>query len=169
MKYYSILSWVIVLGMSVSAPQKCEKETPKKVTVSPITFDQFQSMVANVKDDRLYIYNFWATWCKPCVAEMPYFEKIQQEYQEQVKLVFVSLDNPKNLEKRVIPFVREKQIEAPVILINEKSLKAEYINSVNKEWGGAIPATLFVRKNNKIFHEGDLDYEQLKAKIEPLL
>lgn len=168
MKYYSLFSWIIVFGLGAAAPQKCTSKKEELVTVEAITFDQFESMVATSNGDMVYIYNFWATWCKPCVAEMPYFEQIQQEYQEKVKLVFVSLDNPKMLEKRVIPFVREKQIQAQVVLINE-NFKDEYINTVNKQWEGSIPATLFVRKEDKIFHEGDLNYEQLKAKIEPLL
>ena len=37
----------------------------------------------NQPTDTLIVYNFWATWCRPCVAELPYFEKLNQEYAEK--------------------------------------------------------------------------------------
>src|SRR5215216_2909137 len=58
--------------------------------------------------DTLYIVNFWATWCKPCVAELPDFEKINQEYKGQkVKVLFMSMDFKEDMKKRVIPFIKK--------------------------------------------------------------
>ena len=102
---------------------------------------------------------------------MPYFEKLQSEFEGQLKVVFVSLDNPSLLEKRVIPFVREKQIKAEVILLTE-SLKEEYMNRVSEAWeGGSIPATLLVNhtKDLRFFHEQEFTFEELKAVVSPLL
>jgi len=55
------------------------------------------------KDDKIYVINFWATWCAPCIKELPYFEKIKQEYaHKNVEVLLVSLDFPKQVEKKLI-------------------------------------------------------------------
>jgi thiol-disulfide isomerase/thioredoxin len=63
------------------------------------------------KSDTTYVINFWATWCKPCVEEIPHFEKLYATYKNQkVKVIMVSCDFKKQLETRVIPFVQNKKM-----------------------------------------------------------
>lgn len=124
-------------------------------------------------NDTLYIINFWATWCGPCVEEMPYFEKVADDFtNKKVKLIFVSMDNPKILKERVIPFVREKQIRSEVVLLNEKELsQTEWINRIDKDWEGEIPATLFMnnRSETRLFYSKGFSYEELEAIVNPLV
>lgn len=151
--------------------ERAKMATAKGKSVEAMDFESFEQLIEKNKEDVLYIYNFWATWCKPCVEEMPYFEKLQNEFEGQVKVIFVSLDNPTLLEKRVIPFVREKQIKAEVILLTE-SLKEEYMNRISLAWeGGSIPATLVVNhtKDMRFFYEQEFTFEELKVVISPLL
>ena len=125
----------------------------------------------NADNDTMYVINFWATWCRPCVAEMPYFEQLQKEMAaEKVKVQFVSLDFADELEKRVMPFLEKKQLVSSVYLLDEPKYNT-WIDKVSEEWSGAIPATIFVQKSRGIreFHEGDYTFEELKAKVESLM
>lgn len=115
--------------------------------------------------DTVYVVNFWATWCAPCIAELPYFEKLQSVYKDQpLKVLLVSLDFKSKLDKVVIPFVRNKKLNNEVYLLNEPNAQ-EYIDRVSKEWSGAIPATLIYNKNKNIrnFYEKEFTYAELET------
>ncbi len=118
-----------------------------------------------VTSDTLYIVNFWATWCGPCVAELPHFEKINQEYSsKKVKVILLSIDF-EQYRSKLEKFVVSKALKSEVRLFNEKNPN-NWINAVDTEWGGSIPATVLYKKGKKIaFHEGDFSYQGLKSFI----
>lgn len=121
-----------------------------------------------VNNDTTYIINFWATWCAPCVKELPEFDSIGTTYSNQkVKLLLVSLDFKEDIDTKVIPFLKKKGFSAEVVLLDE--LNGNYfIPKVANEWSGAIPSTLIVNNKNKYRHffEKKLSYEFLKTEIE---
>lgn len=122
-------------------------------------------------DDTLYVLNFWATWCRPCVAEMPYFEQVTESYASKpVKVIFISLDFVEDLETRVEPFLKRKKLQSEVVLLDETKYH-EWIDLISPEWSGSIPATLFVNHSRQIrkFHEGDFTFETLSTEIESIL
>lgn len=129
--------------------------------VDLIKFPVLQKKILTA-DAPLTIFNFWATWCGPCIKEMPHFDAYHQD--ENVKVVFVSLDFSDKLEK-VKSFVAKREIKSEVILLDETDYNS-YMDKVSKEWSGAIPATLFVDEWGKTyFHEGEMSKEQLEEKI----
>lgn len=133
----------------------------KKIPVLKI--DKLLSKIEK-NNDTLYIVNFWATWCKPCVAELPDFEKIHQEYKNQkVKVILVTLDFKEELKKRVIPFVAKNKYTVDVILLDETD--GTFIDKVSKDWSGAIPATLIIKNGKKDFVGKKMSYEEIKEKI----
>ena len=87
-------------------------------TVKVVSMPQLQVLAEKQKNDTLYVVNFWATWCKPCVAEMPIFIEADKKYKTQkVKVLFVSLNSTKELPK-VQLFVDNKNIQNPVYLLD---------------------------------------------------
>lgn len=153
--------------LSAAAKQKLLKATGKDV--ERLSLMTFQNLINSNDKDKLYIYNFWATWCKPCIKEMPYFELLQNAYPDKVKVVFVSLDHPQKIQKKVLPFIREKEITAEVVLIENFGDKE--IQAINENWDGAIPATLFVnnQKDVRDFRQQEFEFDELKAVISPYL
>ncbi len=113
-------------------------------------------------NDTTYVINFWATWCKPCVQEMPYFEQLHQEYQgKKVKVILVSLDFSRQLESKLLPFVTDRKLQPEVVALTDSNYNA-WIDMVTPEWSGAIPITI-VRKGDQkhlILQELE-DYEEL--------
>lgn len=123
------------------------------------------------KSDTTYVLNFWATWCKPCVTELPYFEQTQQKYLKQkLKVVLISMDFARELTTRVIPFVVERKLTSQVWLLNEPDANS-WIEKVSKEWSGAIPATLIFNnaKGKKVFIEQKLDGLRLEKELSDFL
>jgi thiol-disulfide isomerase/thioredoxin len=133
-------------------------------TIGKIDAEQLVSLTTR-SDDTTYVINFWATWCSPCVKEIANFEKVHQEYQnEKLKVILVSLDFPNQLEKRVIPFLREKGISASVNIMTDTDYNA-WIDRVDPSWSGAIPATLIYQGNRRVFLEKELTYTELMNNV----
>ncbi len=136
--------------------------------VSVMDFDTFAPRMTKT-NDSIYVINFWATWCAPCVREIPVFEQLHAQYKDQkVKVLLVSLDFPDHLESRVIPFIREHQLKSEVILLDDPDAN-RWIPLVNESWTGAIPATIIYSREFRDFYQKEFKFEELENIILPLL
>ncbi len=119
------------------------------------------------KTDTIYVINFWGTFCKPCVAEIPYLQAISKKYAAQkVKLLLVSLDLPAYYPERIKLFAKKNNITASIAWLNETD--ADYFCTlIDKSWSGSIPATLFVnsKKGYRKFLEAELSAEQFEKEL----
>lgn len=130
--------------------------------VNLLTVDQLEQRIKGGQD-TVYIINFWATWCAPCIEELPYFERFSTDRkQEPVKVLLVSLDFRSKLESTVKPFVKKMNLQNEVYLLNEKNQQT-YIDKIDKNWSGAIPATLIINRkhNSRKLIEKELSYQEL--------
>lgn len=121
------------------------------------------------KNDTTYVVNFWATWCKPCIAELPYFEKINRSYSEKkVKVILVSLDFPKKVESQVLPFIEKNKLQSHIVLLDDPDANS-WIPKVDETWSGAIPATLIYKNDSRKFYEKSFTYDELENEIQSIL
>ncbi|MFN3530192.1 MAG: TlpA disulfide reductase family protein [Bacteroidia bacterium] len=128
--------------------------------VGLINRTQLYALLA-ISDDTVRVVNFWATWCGPCVAELPYFEKLErQKGSDPLQVILVSLDFPSKLQKKVIPFVKKRKLQSQVLLLDGGDPN-EWIDRVEARWTGSIPATLFLFKGRRIFYEGQISEQEL--------
>jgi thiol-disulfide isomerase/thioredoxin len=120
------------------------------------------------QDDTLRVVNFWATWCGPCVQELPHFEKLQRNHHDKpLKVILVSLDFPSQLQKRVVPFVKKRKLTATVLLLDGGDPN-QWIDRVEPRWSGSIPATLFLYKGKRLFYEGQLSEADLYKYVQQI-
>ncbi|WP_223033768.1 TlpA family protein disulfide reductase [Hanstruepera marina] len=123
----------------------------------------------NLKDDHVYVVNFWATWCAPCVKELPFFEQLGENYKDNnVKVVLISLDFPKDYESKLIPFIEKNKLQSKILVLDDPDMNS-WIPKVNPDWEGAIPATLIYNKDKKQFYEQSFTYEELKTEVNKFL
>ncbi|MES2286883.1 MAG: TlpA disulfide reductase family protein [Bacteroidota bacterium] len=156
MKHFLIISFALLVHITIYSQN-----------VSVIKITDLEKRIRN-NSDTTYIVNFWATWCVPCVKELPDFDSINSTYiNKKVKVILVSLDFKEDLKIKLMPFISTKKIRSEVVLLDE--LNANYfIPKISDEWTGAIPATLIINNQKKInrFFEKKLNYEFLKTEIE---
>jgi thiol-disulfide isomerase/thioredoxin len=157
-KKYKILLFVFLHIVQLAIGQTT------KNSVDIVAFNWFEQQ-RNVYNDTTYVINFWATWCIPCVAELPHFEAITEKYKTQkVKVILVSLDFAKTINKQLMPFLAKKNIKSKVVLLNDPDYNA-WIDKVNPTWSGGLPATLIF--NNKTsfvqFFEKELTFVELDS------
>jgi thiol-disulfide isomerase/thioredoxin len=107
--------------------------------------DRLERRISN--PDTLYVVNFWATWCKPCIEEMPAFDSLASEVKGPVKILLVSLDFREELRRKVNPFLIKRKVKNECVLLDETDGK--FIDRIHPKWSGAIPATL-IRKGTSL-------------------
>jgi len=118
-------------------------------------------MLTNKSNDTTYVVNFWATWCSPCVKEIGFFEELHRNHLDsKVKVILVSLDFPNQLDRRLIPFLKEKEITANVMLVTDLDYNG-WIDRVDPSWSGALPATLIFNGSDRVFLEQELTKDEL--------
>lgn len=102
-------------------------------------------------EDSVYVVNFWATWCKPCVEELPYFAAAADSLAGQkVQFVMVSLDFVKNLNRDVIPFLEKHHLPGRVVLLDETKYN-DWLAKIHPNWGGTIPITTIVSYSRSLY------------------
>jgi len=156
---FGLMSLVVLFALLVMPVLGISQSVPI------ITFDELEHRLGR-GGDTTFVVNLWATWCGPCVRELPYFEALDRS---RAKVLLVSLDFEEVLASKVIPFLEKKEITSEVALL-EQGDPNEWIPRMSETWSGAIPATLFVNtaKDVRNFHEGSFDEGELEAKLTEL-
>lgn len=138
--------------------------TVKAQSVSHVyKIDQLLKRISH--PDTIYVVNFWATWCKPCVQELPAFDSLHiAKKSSNIKVLLVSLDFSDQVEKNVNPFLKKRNMLAECVLLDEVNGNT-YINAISPQWSGAIPATLIKSHSNTAFFEKKLKLADLETAI----
>lgn len=121
--------------------------------------------------DEVLVINFWATFCKPCVAEIPFFIRTVEKYKSsKVALLLVSLDLPSFYPKKIAAFAKKNHFRASIAWLDETN--ADYFcPRVDTAWSGSIPATLVINKKTgfRKFAEEEMSQESFEAIIQQAL
>lgn len=153
MKYLLSIVFLLLLSNTIVA---------QKVAI----FDNYSTLEREVLSDKntIYVVNFWATWCLPCVKELPFFEQLNSE-NKNIKVVLVSLDFKNQYESKLLPFLEKKSIKSEVVLLTDKDYNS-WLPMVDNDWSGSIPATLIIKNGKKIFAERIFSsYQELKEYV----
>ncbi len=132
-----------------------------------VKFDALQKIL-DTKSDQIQVINFWATWCAPCVKELPLLEKLNAQKDLNAKITLINLDYADKLDK-VNEFMVRKNIQSEVLLLDEIDYNS-WIDKVDRSWSGAIPATLIInpRTGKRKFLEKELKEGELEKLIAEL-
>ncbi|RAW03544.1 TlpA family protein disulfide reductase [Pseudochryseolinea flava] len=134
-----------------------------------VKFDHLEKLLADRTRDKIQIVNFWATWCAPCVKELPIFEQYQQANAGNAHVILISLDYADKVDK-VNAFVKKKNLKCEVLLLDETDGNS-WIDKVEPSWGGAIPATIIInpKTGRRKFVEKELKEGDLELLVNELL
>lgn len=161
----AICSLVLVSCKQKEKKESAAKTTLKETLIKQVNFEELKPLLEQ-KDGKTHIINFWATWCKPCVDELPAFEKLHANLNpDKVEVLLVSLDFPNQIEEALLPFIKERQLKPEVIVLDDPD-QNKWINGVDKSWSGAIPATLIYNKDKRAFYEQSFDYDTLLTEVQ---
>lgn len=169
MRYVVLLFLVVFYGCKDEPSQKTETVSEIADTSSSIELEVYDyeglKPFLYKQDDKVHVVNFWATWCAPCIKELPYFEKINKTYADKnVDVLLVSLDFPRQYETKLKPFIKDKKIASKVICFDDTDQNI-WIPAIDSTWSGALPATLIYNQNKRQFYERTFTYNDLEEEL----
>lgn len=147
------------------AAKSLAKWDAEPVTIQTID-DAAVAKLAKNDTENLVVVNLWATWCGPCVAEMPELVTVNRMYRgRKFKLVTISMDEPDKLDD-ALKVLREKHVSATNYLMKGKD-RDSFAEALDKEWPGALPYTLVIAPGGKVVYRkaGAADPLELKRAI----
>jgi len=144
----------LVLGAQLCAAQE----------VRIIKFEALEKII-RTESSQVQVINFWATWCGPCVKELPVFEKLNAQGRSDIKVTLINLDFAEHL-KKVSTFLERRKMKSETLLLDEIDYNS-WIDRVDESWGGAIPATLII--NSKTGQRKFVEKELTEAELENLI
>lgn len=174
--YAMRIFFLVLIGLMFS----CKQETAQKEVVvdedapyvaKALEVVDFEGLKPYLKtnSDKVYIVNFWATWCAPCIKELPYFEQINATYRDKnVEVLLVSIDFPKKYDSHLKPFIAKHQLKSKVMALNDMDSNT-WVPGIDPNWSGAIPATLIFNKDKRQFFEKTFTYEELEKELKGFL
>jgi len=118
--------------------------------------------------DKVLLFNYWATWCKPCVDEFPDLMKLHKNYKDKdFKLIFVSLDFGEDFKDEITTFLKENGVDFDTYY-NNFNKDEELLNYVDKNWEGGIPGTFIYDKTGKLRKSmvGKHDDDEFKKEVD---
>ncbi|MDW8203650.1 MAG: TlpA disulfide reductase family protein [Cytophagales bacterium] len=155
--------WLLLV--SYWLPLSCYSQ---QVTV--VNIEQVTDLMQN-QSDTVYVVNFWATWCAPCVKELPEFVQLHEAYQNRkVRVQLISIDFRSALESSLKPLLQRKNITCPVWLLNNTDYDS-WINRIEESWQGEIPFTLIFnnQRRKRVVISGQTDFHHLEKLIGEML
>ncbi len=167
-------SLLAIASFGQSSSPRPELLNPK--TVEAISTDDLRQLLTHHlnngdKSGNLILVNFWATWCAPCVKEIPEIVKLQEKYKERgLRVIAVSMDEPEELETGVRPFVR-KRFPNFVSYLCKESDHDKFASVIDTAWNEIMPTNFLIDRNGKLRATltGGKSYEEFEAVITPLL
>ena len=136
-------SLLAIASFGQSSSPRPELLNPK--TVEAISADEFRQLIAHHagksdKSGTVIVVNFWATWCGPCLTEMPLLEKTMAKYQQDKDVVFLALSTDEEHDD-VAPFIKQHKFKWPIAFAD--GLDAMFRIS-------SIPTTIIFNRSGEI-------------------
>ena len=155
------LLFVFVLSFS------CREVKPRSIPKWKVT--ELEEYIS--KSETPTVVNFWATYCGPCLKEIPYFlEVVKQHEKKGVKLLLVSLDFKESFPDKISGFADKRKFTSPIVWLDETN--ADYFcPKVDSKWSGVMPATLFInnKKGYRSFFEEEMSKDKFETELKKML
>jgi thiol-disulfide isomerase/thioredoxin len=137
--------------------------------IRKMKMNELLKMIDTVKTPL--VVNFWATWCGPCIREIPWFEKTMKQFADKkIKLILVSIDYPDEYPANIAAFAKKNGYSSEIIWLNETDADV-FCPKVDKTWQGTIPVTLMVNNKSKYrqFYNQQLPEQKLLQELQKLV
>jgi thiol-disulfide isomerase/thioredoxin len=164
----SLIFTLVCLFGSPLCAQDTEAPTDRYTVYD--TYDELEAHL-NTYSEQILVVNFWATYCIPCIKEVPYFSTLQEKYaSKNVKVVMVNLDFKSQLNTRLDKFLDTNPLKLEIAVLADQDADT-WVPKVAPDWDGALPFTLILHKGNikNTHREAFPNYEELEKFVTPYL
>lgn len=167
----NLISVIFIVFAFVSCKNNAETKSKKEakndtaeIKIQSYNYSELEPFLSK-SDEKTYVVNFWATWCAPCIKELPAFEKLRSNYKNKnVEVLLVSLDFSTQIESNLLPFIKKRKLKSKVVVLDDPN-QDEWIPKISEKWSGAIPATLIYNAKKREFYEQSFHYNELETEV----
>ncbi len=131
--HWSVCMYVLVLVLGIC----CMPKVVRAQVVEPISVAQLMEQLGQPVT-KPTLLSFWATWCKPCLDEIPLLLQAARQAPDSLQVVFISVDFPSK-QSSVLQTVRKLHIPKTYHLIDARG---DWIDRIDPQWSGAIPFSI---------------------------
>ena len=168
----ALIATLLVAAPSVRAADTASAEhLLEPETIHPATADQFRAVLEHHRG-KVVVVNYWATWCIPCLQELPELDLLQERYGDRGLVVLaVSMDDPEKLEDRVRPFFAKRAPGLVSYLASAGDNSVDFVMAFDPEWPGALPTTMFFDRDGELtnIHLGRMLYAEFEEAVLEML
>lgn len=139
----------------------------KNVKLSPFSNALLSDSIQS--GNKLTLVNFYATWCRPCVKEIPDLLRLQEQFPDKLRLMMVSIDDEQVIHAKLPGFLLDKQILQPSwFLAGDNPQTGQLIFRLYPQWGQSIPLSLLYNQKGELLQSftGQINPEALRKTIE---
>jgi len=119
-------------------------------SIQVYNFNEFEPLLYS-SEKKIKIINFWATWCVPCVKELPFFEEYVNA-NPNVEVLLVSMDFAEDVHSKLPAFIKKRGISSEVVVLDDPDANS-WIDRVDPNWSGAIPFTIIFNGDKRLYFE----------------
>ena len=143
---YRLRTVLVLLALLCTLAPAIGQQSPRYTIYDSLT--QLQARIQQAGDHTTLIINFWATWCKPCVEELAWFEKLNEQYggDKKVQVLLVSLDFKSQLKQRLDKYLNDHPIPNLEIVVLADQDADSWVPRVTSDWDGSLPFTMVLNK-----------------------
>jgi thiol-disulfide isomerase/thioredoxin len=160
----SFRHWIIVLAMLGIAAQAQNPVGPLEIRA--ISAAEFDSLLSDARGEVVLV-NLWATWCAPCLREIPELMRLRENYQDKgFRLIAVAMDDPADLETHVRPF-REQRFPQWETLQRAEFDMDRFVSVIDPAWNEVLPTSYLIDRTGKVAKVlfGGKSYEDFEAAL----
>ncbi|MBB4078700.1 thiol-disulfide isomerase/thioredoxin [Lewinella aquimaris] len=137
----------------------------------PIVYQHYDEIapIFSQRNDTTYVINFWATWCKPCLEELPLLNSLQRQYDDAaLRVVLVSLDTETRAIARIPEYLNRRGIDLPTIVLTDE--RPSWMRDLDGNWNGALPTTFIYRNDLRyIYRRNFRTLPDVQEAVAPLI
>ncbi|WP_420461175.1 TlpA family protein disulfide reductase [Neolewinella sp.] len=172
------MRWIIVTLTLLFTAGSCDAPTPPAAPIStliapaapPRVYTEYDELadLFHQRNDTTYLINFWATWCKPCLEELPLLQELAAEKDRPLEIVLVSLDTQPEAIARIPDYLAGRGVLLPNVVLTDE--RQEWKTALDEHWDGTLPTTFIYRNELRyVYRRNFRTLPDVREAVRPLL